>query len=157
MFLLFCGLFRCFRNGHKVTPFNVHPCGLRPAECKRHHCGGKPPPRPPPLSYPCLSRFPAGFPTSCGFPVPADFALRRARLTVCTMRTVFAEYRRFPAVGFAVRFTKRGRRPAEKLRTKEIRDNCPNITNFLCQQTYITISTKYTGDNQPLKSLSLHL
>ena len=37
MFLLFCGLFRCFRNGHKVTPFNVHPCGLRPAECKRHH------------------------------------------------------------------------------------------------------------------------
>ena len=48
-------------------------------------------------------------------------------------------------------------RPAEKLRTKEIRDNCPNITNFLCQQTYITISTKYTGDNQPLKSLSLHL
>ena len=100
---------------------------------------------------------PAGFSTSCGFPVPADFALRRARLTVCTLRTVFAEYRRFPAVGFAVRFTKRGRRPAEKLRTKEIRDNCPNITNFLCQQTYITISTKYTGNNQPLKSLSLHL
>ena len=104
-----------------------------------------------------LSRFPAGFPTSCGFPVPAGCAWRRARLTVCTLRTVFAEYRRFPAVGFAVRFTKRGRRPAEKLRTKEIRDNCPNITNFLCQQTYITISTKYTGDNQPLKSLSLHL
>ena len=92
-----------------------------------------------------------------GFLFLRDCAWRRARLTVCTLRTVFAEYRRFPAVGFAVRFTKRGRRPAEKLRTKEIRDNCPNITNFLCQQTYITISTKYTGNNQPLKSLSLHL
>ena len=127
------------------------------AEWKRHHYGGKPPPRPPPLSYFCHSRAVRFSDLLRVFVLPAGCAWRRARLTVCTMRTVFAEYRRFPAVGFAVRFTKRGRRPAEKLRTKEIRDNCPNITNFLCQQTYITISTKYTGNNQPLKSLSLHL
>ena len=116
-----------------------------------------------PLVTPAYPGFRQGFRLLAGFlflrvfVLPAGCAWRRARLTVCTLRTVFAEYRRFPAVGFAVRFTKRGRRPAEKLRTKEIRDNCPNITNFLCQQTYITISTKYTGDNQPLKSLSLHL
>ena len=143
------------------------------AEWKRHHSGQhlyrpfrsvrgggrkrRSRPRPPPRSYFCLSQAVRFSDLLRVLVLPAGYAWRRARLTVCTLRTVFAEYRRFPAVGFAVRFTKRGRRPAEKLRTKEIRDNCPNITNFLCQQTYITISTKYTGNNQPLKSLSLHL
>ena len=57
-------------------------------------------------------------PEPCGFPacvwvlvLPAGCAWRRARLTVYALRTAFAEYRRFPAVGFAVRFAKR---PAEK-------------------------------------------
>lgn len=30
-------------------------------------------------------------PKPCGFPVPADFALRRARLTICILRAAFAE------------------------------------------------------------------
>ena len=114
------------------------------------------PPRPPPLSYPCLSRFPA---VSDILRVSCSCGLRLAACSADCLHPADSLCRisEIPAVGFAVRFTKRGRRPAEKLRTKEIRDNCPNITNFLCQQTYITISTKYTGDNQPLKSLSLHL
>lgn len=31
------------------------------------------------------------FPIFCGFLVPADYALRRARLTVCILRAAFAE------------------------------------------------------------------
>ena len=104
-----------------------------------------------PLSYSCLSRFPAGFPTSCGFPVPAGCAWRRARLTVCTLRTALCRISEIPSGRLRRPLHNRADAP-RKIRTKEIRDNCPNITNFLCQQTYITISTKYTGDNQPLKS-----
>jgi len=58
-----------------------------PAECKRLHYGGKPPPRPPPLGYSCLCP-PAD--DSWNFPA-VGFAVRSAKRGVPPRRKITAK------------------------------------------------------------------
>ena len=93
-------------------------------------------------------------PNLCGLPMVYQTSYElRVRLTVYLFRSI-GDSRRSASPSAPQSGAKR---PAEKSRTEEFRDNCSNVTTFLCQQTYITISTLHPDDNQSLKGLSLHL
>ena len=117
-----------WHNRAESYPFRIFPCGMFTPPLWRQAAT--------PTTAPKLLPFSAP-PADCACGVPG---------------------RPLPPCGVPEIFGDRLRRPLRKAgRTEEFRDNCSNVTTFLCQQTYITISTLHLDDNQSLKGLSLHL